>query len=734
MTRRSPHLLGLSWGLLVFVGLGAPGWSVAHAQAQPGKAAMLPEPLTPEAIRELVARLSDAEVRKLLIDQLDKAAASAPGASKTKLPMAEDMAGRMDTLRSRAAAVLASAPRVPREVRAAVARFSEGRSAYHIVLVALFLVVMVLVGSGAERLVSRLSAGVRRGLEAMPPEGFAAQAAALLLRALLGLVEVAIFAVVALAVFLAAYQGHQPSRELVLGALLGTLIVRVVALASRLVLAPQAPGLRLLTFDDETARRLHAGVVTLAVLWAANWVGLRFLARWGLPGDETLLLSTAFATLFAAVCLRLVWQNRAPIAAGIRGSGEAPHPLRRLLADLWPVLMTAYVAGIVVAVTVERLSGERMRSGAGILSLVAVVALPLVDMLLCRALTAGTGRGLDGSFAPVLRQGIHIAVTVGGLVLIARLWDIDLFALGERRLGTHLTSAIGSGAVTLLLAHLAWQLAKTAIDRRIASEAEAVAAEPGEEGAAQAATRLRTILPLVRAFLLVTICVMASLIVLSSLGVNIGPLIAGAGVVGLAIGFGAQTLVRDVVSGFFFLLDDAFRLGEYIDVGDVKGTVERIGLRSMQLRHHRGALNTVPYGNIRRLVNESRDWVIEKLEFRVTYDTDIVKVRKILKQIGQEMQDDPEMAAGLLQPLKSQGITAADDSALVVRAKFMAKPTDLRYVIRREAYSRVVKAFAENGIRFAHRQVTVFAPPAGEGSAARAAAAAGAAEPPAEGS
>jgi small-conductance mechanosensitive channel len=122
----------------------------------------------------------------------------------------------------------------------------------------------------------------------------------------------------------------------------------------------------------------------------------------------------------------------------------------------------------------------------------------------------------------------------------------------------------------------------------------------------------------------------------------------------------------------------------------------------MQLRHHRGPLNTVPYGNIRRLVNESRDWVIEKLEFRVTYDTDIVKVRKILKRIGQEILADPELAAGLLEPLKSQGITAADDSA--------------------------------RGIRFAHRQVTVFTPPGSERpdgpSAAARAAAAAAAEPP----
>jgi small-conductance mechanosensitive channel len=197
---------------------------------------------------------------------------------------------------------------------------------------------------------------------------------------------------------------------------------------------------------------------------------------------------------------------------------------------------------------------------------------------------------------------------------------------------------------------------------------------------------------------------------LAALGVNIGPLLAGAGVVGLAIGFGAQTLVRDIISGAFYLMDDAFRLGEYIDVGDAKGTVEKIGIRSMQLRHHRGPVNIVPYGAIRRMTNQSRDWVVEKLEFRLTYDTDITKVKKIIKKIGQELAADPELGPHILQPLKSQGVMAMEDSAMLVHAKFIAKPGE-QFVIRREAYQRVKKAFDEAGIHFAHRQVTVFVPP-----------------------
>jgi small-conductance mechanosensitive channel len=204
------------------------------------------------------------------------------------------------------------------------------------------------------------------------------------------------------------------------------------------------------------------------------------------------------------------------------------------------------------------------------------------------------------------------------------------------------------------------------------------------------------------------------MIILSSLGVNIGPLLAGAGVVGLAIGFGAQTLVKDIVSGMFFLVDDAFRLGEYIDVGSVRGTVEKISIRSLRLRHHRGALHTIPYGEIQHLTNHSRDWVIMKLEFQVPADTDLTKVKKIFKQIGAELKADPVMGPNLIDTFKSQGVLRIEDSVMVLRGKFMAKPGE-QFVIRREVFQRVQEAFEANGIQFAKRQVSVYVPPGAGG-------------------
>jgi small-conductance mechanosensitive channel len=289
------------------------------------------------------------------------------------------------------------------------------------------------------------------------------------------------------------------------------------------------------------------------------------------------------------------------------------------------------------------------------------------------------------------------------------------------------TGALTDIGLTLLLAYLVWQFAKTAIDRRLERESGPQAvSDPGEIGGT-GASRIKTLLPLLRGTIFVVVCVMSVMTALASLGVNIGPLLAGAGVVGLAVGFGAQTLVRDIISGAFYLMDDAFRLGEYIDVGDAKGTVEKIGIRSMQLRHHRGPVNIVPYGAIRRMTNQSRDWVVEKLEFRLTYDTDIAKVKKIIKKIGQEIAADPEMGPHIIQPLKSQGVLAMEDSAMLVKAKFTAKPGE-QFVIMREAYQRIKKAFDEAGIEFAHRQVTVFVPPGAPPAAAAAAGAAAAAQ------
>jgi small-conductance mechanosensitive channel len=216
---------------------------------------------------------------------------------------------------------------------------------------------------------------------------------------------------------------------------------------------------------------------------------------------------------------------------------------------------------------------------------------------------------------------------------------------------------------------------------------------------------------LLRKFILAVLVVMATLIILSSIGVNIGPLIAGAGVIGLAIGFGAQTLVKDIIAGLFFLMDDAFRVGDYIKTGGTKGMVEHISLRSLRLRHPRGMVNTIPFGDMGIVTNMSRDYIITKLDFRVRYDTDVERVRKIIKKkVYEPIMQNEKLASKLLDKIKSQGVREMDDSAMIMRVKYKTAPGE-QFVIRKEVYRLMQEAFAEEGIEFAHRNVTVYIPP-----------------------
>lgn len=192
---------------------------------------------------------------------------------------------------------------------------------------------------------------------------------------------------------------------------------------------------------------------------------------------------------------------------------------------------------------------------------------------------------------------------------------------------------------------------------------------------------------------------------------QIAPLLAGAGVVGIAVGFGSQKLVQDVISGIFFLWDDAFRKGEYIEAGGLKGTVEYISIRSMRLRHHLGAVQTLPYSEISTIRNLSRDWATMKLEIRLPYSTDIDKVRKIIKKVGRRMLENEEYGSKMILPLKSQGVGRVEESTLIVRMKFTCQPGE-QWVIRREAYRLVKEALESHDIHFAHREVKVTLPAA----------------------
>ena len=269
-------------------------------------------------------------------------------------------------------------------------------------------------------------------------------------------------------------------------------------------------------------------------------------------------------------------------------------------------------------------------------------------------------------------------------------------------------SALGKVFILLLAAIIFWEFMKARIRGKLKDDEQDEDSEGEEMG--PGGSRSETLLLLLNKTLMTVMIAVVGLLILSSLGVNIGPLLAGAGVIGLAIGFGAQTLVRDIFSGIFFLIDDAFRVGDYIETGKMKGRVQHISVRSLTLRHPRGMLITIPFGDIKSVKNFSRDYVIMKLDFRVRYDTDVDKVRKIVKKINKAIQKDEELSAGLLGKIKSQGVREMHDSAMIMRVKFKCIPGK-QFAVRREVYRRMQEAFRKNGIEFAHRNVTVYFPP-----------------------
>lgn len=296
------------------------------------------------------------------------------------------------------------------------------------------------------------------------------------------------------------------------------------------------------------------------------------------------------------------------------------------------------------------------------------------------------------------------AVWLAGLHLIVSLWQ----PLMSSQLAVVTSPLLWLERISLAIV-VSWTVC-TMVWRYFEAVAPApVIALPGQEDGeveSKQASRLSTVMPVVRNLTLGAVLAIAGLVVLSSIGVDVAPLLAGFGVLGLALSFGSQTLVKDIVSGIFFIADDAFRVGEYIDSGKLKGTVERINLRSVRLRHHNGPVHTIPFGQISSVTNYSRDWGTTKFELRFDRDADAEIIRKTAKKIGLAMLDDPEFANEFLVPLKMQGIQDITETSMVVRFKFTSRPGNPS-LLKREGMKRLLAALKAAGVQLASNAVTV---------------------------
>jgi moderate conductance mechanosensitive channel len=540
---------------------------------------------------------------------------------------------------------------------------------------------------------------------------------------------------------------------------IGYFVCRFFAVLWRMILSPFLSQYRIPVFSDKDARRLHrwlwilASLDTCAILFGV-WIG-----ELGLNYDVYAFISSLLSATIVLANILMVLVNRRAISNALRHGRpvEEVSVVARILSKIWAPAVIVYVLFAWVELTYDLVlanpSSIPLIAGAYGILVSIIVVYGAINFAIERGFARARHmrrlneiRSEQAAARDAMEDGADTVDGTSGMPEAERLFEaeeearammpprrtLNTFEALARRVAAILAFVAGAYAfffiwdnesaqivesladrlldvmVIIFIGYIIYHAFRIWIDTKIEAEAgDQPEAELGDEGSgASSASRLATLLPLFRNFILIVVVVTIVLIVLMEFGINVGPLFAGAGIVGVAVGFGSQALVRDIFAGAFFLFDDAFRKGEYLDVGGVKGTVEKISVRSFQLRHHLGPLHTIPFGELQVMTNYSRDWVIMKLPLRVTYDTDVEKVRKLIKKLGVELLEDPVIGENFIQPLKSQGVIEMQDSAMIIRVKFMTKPGD-QWLIRKRVYEEIRSLFEREGIRFAHREVTV---------------------------
>jgi len=636
-----------------------------------------------DKVRALLQMLADPELQTWIAQQR-------VGAQATPVAPADDegvLASQIDSIRAHLDSIGAALPKLGSALAEVTARLHGEMLTYGIDHFFLLVAAFAALGWGFERVFWLVSGGVRRWIIASRMDTASERLRAMFARFGFGASWVAAFALGTIGAFL-AFDWPPVLRDALLRLLVAVVMVRLSLVVGRLLFAPGAEKFRMLPIDTAEAWFWHRRLVLNVGWFAFLYAIIEWLIVQGVEPGVWRLVAYALSLVQLGLIMEMVWRR-----PGQRN--ERYKTVGWLLTVAFVLLLLVRIIGAFGVFWF----GALLLGVYGLMQLINAIALHLE-----RAPGAPAGDPVLPSIqgAAVVRAIRLVLITLAGLWLV-RYLGVDMAQL---MVGVSVPVRIARGLFSLviiaLFADLVWFVFKAMIERRLA-EVQAVDANDSHAGQA---TRLRTVLPIVRNVSFVTLASIAVLMGLSALGVDIAPMVAGAGVVGIAVGFGAQTLVKDIVSGIFFLFDDAFRVGEYIQSGNYKGTVESFSLRSVRLRHHRGPVYTVPFGELGAVQNMSRDWVIDKLSIGITYDSDLEKARKLIKKIGQDLAADPEMGPNILEPLKMQGVEQFGDFAIQIRMKMMTRPGE-QFVIRRKAYAAIKTAFDANGIKFAFPTVQV---------------------------
>jgi moderate conductance mechanosensitive channel len=473
------------------------------------------------------------------------------------------------------------------------------------------------------------------------------------------------------------------------------------------VLRPDAPGARLAHMPSVDAVMIYRWVSLLVILILCGRMVVRIAAILQAPPEALAAGRIAAHLILFAIFVQACLASRAALAswfATLLGRGGVGQKFGKY----WLAVAVPLFAALVAAQVFAAGAGSAAVPNATLFTLNAVMAVLFLRTLVRAAQDrlvdhAGSDSHAASLFGLVTRCASAGLLIILGL-LVARAWIVDVFGTVDATSWQAFARSSAVSGVILFIAYVSLELVRFFTRLHKAERSPGMLSEEDQQGVP--ASRLVTLMPLMRTTLVVFVVVIATLVLLSQNGVNITPLIAGASIFGLALSFGSQTLVRDVVSGIFYLADDAFRVGEYIDCGKAKGTVEGFTLRSIRLRHQNGQVHTIPFGQLGQITNFSRDWTTVKFNLRFARETEVEKLRKAVKRLGQEMLEDPELKDEFLAPLKMQGIVDVAENALVVRFKFTVRPGKPSF-IQREAVKRLIRVCREAGVEFASSLVSV---------------------------
>ena len=528
--------------------------------------------------------------------------------------------------------------------------------------------------------------------------------------------------------------GFLVTAHLIAGSQIGAIyMIRLVLLAvtdayaaSRLAIAvaacvfsPQDARRRLLPVEDATAA---AGLFWIRWITLIGIIGYAVAEVGLLLGMSTLTHDAMLKTGVLIIYLMLIFlilRYRHPVADFIRAPPNRPNPggwpergiwvangmmqlLRRWLARVWHIAASVYLLALWLVWAVDIPSGFSQVLHFFILSIivlvVAQIARAVLQGMLDRTIEpdAPVNRRSPGRadrlriYYPMLTLLLRVCLFLAVCLTLGQIYGIGIFDwLTTAALGQRVMSAAVSIALTLTAGVVIWETANAAIQRHLLKlQKEAQTAK---------SARLRTLLPMLRTALLGTILVVIAMMALSEIGVNIAPLVAGAGVLGIAIGFGSQKLVQDVITGLFLLLENTMQVGDMVTLGGLTGSVEHLSIRTIQLRAEDGSVYVIPFSAVTTVTNMTRDFSQAVLEVQVAYKDDYDHVVRVLRQIVIEMRAEPRWESDIRDDLEVLGLARFADSSVVIKCRIRCGPF-ARWSVGREFNRRMKLAFDENGI------------------------------------